>query len=84
MEGVYKKTIRHVIQESSGKKVSEWCPTHAHPHTPTHTQYRFVVFHIEFLHGCQRKFDSQGKEVEPNFGATQLVRTGYLQSSYSE
>ncbi|XP_064405183.1 arpin-like [Halichondria panicea] len=64
MEGVYKKSIRHVIQDSSGKK------------------YRFVVFHIEFLHGCQRKFDSQGKEVEPNFGATQLVRTGYLQSTY--
>lgn len=42
------------------------------------------MFHIEFQHACQRKFDSHGKEVEPNFGATQLVRTGYLQSSYSK
>lgn len=48
------------------------------------SQNRFVVFYIEFQHACQRKFDAKGKEVEPNFGATQLVRTGYLQSSYSE
>ena len=65
---------------------------HAHPDLTEHacvhakhtSQHRFVVFHIEFQHACQRKFDAHGKEIEPNFGATQLVRTGYLQSSYSE
>lgn len=47
-------------------------------------QYRYVVFHIEFKRGSQRKFDVHGKEVEPNFGQTGLVRTGYLQSTYSK
>ena len=47
-------------------------------------QYRYVVFHIEFKHGCQRKFDVHRQEVEPNFGQTGLVRTGYLQSTYSK
>ena len=47
-------------------------------------QHRFVVFHIEFKHGCQRKFDTHGREIEPNFGQTGLVRTGYLHSSYSK
>ena len=47
-------------------------------------QHRFIVFHVEFTQACQRKFDSQGQEVEPNFGKTGVVRTGYLHSSYSE
>ncbi len=47
-------------------------------------QYRYVVFHVEYKHGCQRRFDAHGKEIEPNFGQKGLVRTGYLHSSYSE
>ena len=52
--------------------------------TPPHAQHRFIVFHVEFRHGCERKFDVHGKEIEPNFGQMGLVRTGYLHSSYSE
>ncbi|XP_019858664.1 PREDICTED: arpin-like [Amphimedon queenslandica] len=45
-------------------------------------KYRFCVFHIEFDGACQRKFDAEGKEIEPNFGQTAKVKTGYLNSSY--
>lgn len=42
------------------------------------------MFQVEHTQACQRKFDAQGKEVEPNFGKVGVVRTGYLHSSYSE
>lgn len=48
----------------------------------TGTKHRFLVFHVEFKHGCQRRFDAHGREIEPNFGQTGVVRTGYLHSSY--
>lgn len=86
MEGVFHKRITHTILDTSGTKVT----SHLHRchymyvRTTYIFQYRYVVFHIEFKHGCQRKYDPHGKEVEPNFGQTGLVRTGYLQSTYSK
>ena len=79
--------IKHTIQDSTGTKVSILhLMTHTHAHTQhAHThQHRFIVFHVEFGSGCLRRFDSQGQEIEANFGQTALVRTGYLHSSYSE
>lgn len=70
------------FQLESGIKHAKCTPNPMCTHT--HTQHRFVVFHVEFKHGCQRKFDVHGHEVEPNFGQMGLVRTGYLHSSYSE
>lgn len=64
MEGVFRKKVKHILQDSQGSK------------------YRYVVLHVEFKHGCQRKYDVHGKEIEPNFGQTGIVRTGYLHSSY--
>ena len=46
-------------------------------------QYRYCVFHVEYDAACQRKYDTEGKEIEPNFGQTAKVKTGYLNSSYS-
>ena len=45
---------------------------------------RFVVLTVEFSRAHQRKFDEKGHEIEPNFGLTAKVNTGYLNSSYSE
>ena len=51
---------------------------------PAHWQHRYVVFQVEVKHSCVRRFNSQGNEVEANFGQTGVVRTGYLHSSYSK
>lgn len=83
MEGVFLKRITHSIQDTSGAKV-EVTELSYNERIGYSLQFRYVVFHIEFKRGCQRKFDVHGEEVEPNFGQTSLVRTGYLQSTYSE
>ena len=46
-------------------------------------KYRYCVFHVEFGEAFQCRYDPKtGKEIEPNFGKTSLVKTGYLNSSY--
>ena len=47
-------------------------------------QYRYYVLHIDVHRAHKRKFESNGQEIEPNFSETHKVRTGYLNSSYSE
>ncbi|XP_068169990.1 arpin [Antennarius striatus] len=43
---------------------------------------RFYVLYLKPSRIHQRKFDTSGKEIEPNFNDTQKVNTGYLMSSY--
>lgn len=43
---------------------------------------RFYVLYIKPGRIHQRKFDSSGNEVEPNFSDTKKVNTGHLMSSY--
>ncbi|CAI5668175.1 arpin [Oreochromis niloticus] len=43
---------------------------------------RFYVLYIQPSRIHQRKFDANGKEVEPNFSDTKKVNTGFLMSSY--
>ncbi|KAK3730345.1 hypothetical protein QZH41_014835 [Actinostola sp. cb2023] len=45
-------------------------------------KWRYVVLHVTITKATKRKFDSSGKEIEPNFGETKKVSTGYLMSSY--
>ena len=83
---MFHKLTRHVIQDTEGKKVSDLIG----PIIIIVQAYilvlkiRFCVFHIEYSSTCKRKYDSQNREIEPNFGQTKLVNTGYLNSSYSE
>lgn len=48
----------------------------------TQTKARYVILQLRFTRGCQRRFDSSGKEMEPDFSETMKVRTGFLHSSY--
>ncbi|KXJ17500.1 Arpin [Exaiptasia diaphana] len=50
--------------------------------TPVNTKWRYVVLHVTVTRAIKRKFDASGKEMEPNFGETKKVSTGYLMSSY--
>lgn len=43
---------------------------------------RFLVLYIKPSRIHQRKFESSGKEIEPNFSDTKKVNTGFLMSSY--
>nr|XP_057943779.1 arpin [Doryrhamphus excisus] len=43
---------------------------------------RYHVLYIKPKRIHQRKFDADGKEVEPNFSQTRKVNTGFLLSSY--
>ncbi|XP_075998161.1 arpin [Genypterus blacodes] len=43
---------------------------------------RFYVLYIKPGRVHQRRFDASGKEIEPNFGDTKKVNTGFLMSSY--
>lgn len=43
---------------------------------------RFYVLYIKPSRILRRKFDSSGKEIEPNFSDTKKVNTGFLMSSY--
>ncbi|XP_034389978.1 arpin isoform X2 [Cyclopterus lumpus] len=43
---------------------------------------RFYVLYIKPGRIHQRKFDTSGKEIEPNFSDTKKVHTGFLMSSY--
>lgn len=45
-------------------------------------KYRYYLLYVTPDRIHRRKFDSSGNETEPNFGETQKVRTGYLNSSY--
>ena len=83
LEGVFHKKTRHVIQDAEGKKVRKKTEFNIFWLLRLIPKIRFCVFHVEFGNACQRKYDAQGKEVEPNFGQTKLVNTGYLNSSYS-
>ena len=47
-------------------------------------QSRYYVLHVDVHRAHKRKFESNGQEIEPNFSETHKVRTGYLNSSYSE
>ncbi|XP_033735260.1 arpin-like [Pecten maximus] len=46
------------------------------------SKHRYYLLYVSPDRVHRRKFDSSGKEVEPNFSETQKVRTGYLNSSY--
>ncbi|XP_065067656.1 arpin-like [Rhopilema esculentum] len=46
------------------------------------TKHHYIVFHIDIKRGCIRRFDKNGEEIQPDFGAKQKVNTGYLMSSY--
>jgi len=46
------------------------------------TKTRYVALHLSVRRAHKRRFDSKGVEIEPNFGETEKVRTGYLNSSY--
>ncbi|KAK6181037.1 hypothetical protein SNE40_008981 [Patella caerulea] len=43
---------------------------------------KYFVFHVQPGRVHRRKFDPNGKEIEPNFSETTKVMTGYLNSSY--
>ncbi|VFV37948.1 upf0552 protein c15orf38 homolog [Lynx pardinus] len=43
---------------------------------------RYYVLYIRPSRIHRRKFDPKGNEIEPNFGATKKVNTGFLMSSY--
>lgn len=43
---------------------------------------RFYVLYIKPSRIHRRKFDGDGKEIEPNFSDTKKVNTGFLMSSY--
>lgn len=43
---------------------------------------RYYVLYIRPGRIHHRRFDPQGKEIEPNFSATRKVNTGFLMSSY--
>ncbi|KAM3870027.1 arpin [Diretmus argenteus] len=43
---------------------------------------RFYVLYIKPSRVHQRRFDANGKEMEPNFSDTRKVNTGYLMSSF--
>ncbi|CAE1292421.1 Arpin [Acanthosepion pharaonis] len=45
-------------------------------------KFRYIVLHIIISKAHRRKYDSSGKEIEPNFGETKKVSTGFLNSSY--
>ncbi|XP_078590790.1 arpin-like isoform X2 [Branchiostoma floridae x Branchiostoma japonicum] len=45
-------------------------------------KFRYIVLHVRPSRAHRRKFDSEGREVEPNFSDTWKVNTGYLHSSY--
>ena len=47
-------------------------------------QVHYYIFHLKVNRAHKRKFDGNGKEIEPNFSETKKVNTGYLNSSYSE
>lgn len=47
-------------------------------------QFRYYILHTEVQRAHRRKFESNGREIEPNFSETHKVRTGYLNSSYSK
>ena len=47
-------------------------------------QAHYFIFHVKIARAHKRKFDSKGKEIEPNFSETKKVNTGYLNSSYSK
>lgn len=46
-------------------------------------QKRYFVLHVDVQKAHKRKFDSSGKEINPNFSETQKVGTGYL-NKYSK
>ncbi|KAI8788498.1 arpin [Biomphalaria glabrata] len=46
------------------------------------TKGRYFVLFLEIEKAHRRKFDEEGKEIEPNFSETTKVSTGYLNSSY--
>ncbi|CAC5363847.1 Arpin [Mytilus coruscus] len=39
---------------------------------------RYFVLHVDVQKAHKRKFDSSGKEINPNFSETQKIGTGYL------
>ncbi|XP_049580095.1 arpin [Syngnathus scovelli] len=43
---------------------------------------RYYVLYIKPKRVHRRKYDSSGKEIEPNFSDTKKVNTGFLMSSY--
>ncbi|KAJ3596372.1 hypothetical protein NHX12_002780 [Muraenolepis orangiensis] len=43
---------------------------------------RFYVLYVSPTRVHQRRFDTSGKEIEPNFSDTKKVNTGYLMSSF--
>jgi len=47
-------------------------------------KYRYTCFHIEISKATKRAFDTNGKEIEPDFGLEKKVNTGYLSSSYKK
>ncbi|XP_078590789.1 arpin-like isoform X1 [Branchiostoma floridae x Branchiostoma japonicum] len=63
---------------------------HPSPDPPAHhcmatrktPKFRYIVLHVRPSRAHRRKFDSEGREVEPNFSDTWKVNTGYLHSSY--
>ncbi|XP_011439511.2 arpin isoform X1 [Magallana gigas] len=48
----------------------------------SHSKFRYYILHTEVQRAHRRKFESNGREIEPNFSETHKVRTGYLNSSY--
>lgn len=46
------------------------------------SKFQYICIHISIEKAMRRKFDSKGDEIEPDFGSTKKVNTGYLMSSY--
>ncbi|ESO90090.1 hypothetical protein LOTGIDRAFT_218129 [Lottia gigantea] len=71
VEACIKAKSRIAVTDNSNKKAS--------------TRLLFVkyyILHVETGRAHKRKFDANGKEIEPNFSETTKVLTGYLNSSY--
>ncbi|XP_031554087.1 arpin-like [Actinia tenebrosa] len=66
VEGDIQGRSRYSVRDKSSG-ANKWC---------------YVVIHVAVARATRRKFDSTGKEIEPNFGETKKVSTGYLMSSY--
>ncbi|XP_046370871.1 arpin-like [Haliotis rufescens] len=66
-----------VILEGVIKGKARYCVT-----DKDNKKVRYYIFQVQTQRAHRRKFDSSGKEIEPNFSETTKISKGYLNSSY--
>eukprot|EP00794_Sanderia_malayensis_P019906 gene19906-21851_t len=52
--------------------------------TQANSKVHYMVFHVDVKKAFRRRYDVNGKEIQPDFGTKQKVNTGFLMSSYKE